>query len=271
MPRFSTHRERRRRPPGGTIAVLRALFALFALSGCGDEGAVKPHPNLPDPILLPLLAGSAWEYAVADTINGTPHQPGVRTDSLVGVRPFDGEPYFGFVTQGDSPETTWIRQEGPKLLVRPSVLTELPADSSLAGLTGALRASLPWLLTDFSAPAGTSWELLTLADTVEVSGYPLRVSVRVTAVSLGRRSLSVPAGSFDDVGVGRLTLQISYTVLIPLFPVPGGTYTRWEEVSAVDEVGVVQWRSGERTEVPGLPTTSIGSSARLRAYRPAPN
>jgi hypothetical protein len=191
-----------------------------------------------------------------------------RADSIAASAAFEGETYFCMVAGGNPPDTTWLRQAGQQLLTWPPLESRLPEDPELDDLTRALRSSFPWRVSDFALPAGASWPLLQAEDTLEIAGLPpIRVTASVSAASLGRFRLDVPAGSFDGAHGGRLTIAIDYEVLFPGFPVSGGTLTLTEETFVMDGVGIVLQREIERDETSGTGAQVSSTTSRLRRFR----
>ncbi len=245
-----------RRPIGPALATILMLLA----GACGDDSGTAPAGNgAGKPIHLPLAVGNRWSYAVT-RLEGQDADTTTQVDRLTGTRSYSGETYF--VMSSDqtwgSSETTLVRQSGQALLAVPGFAGQLEDSSAVGSFLRILAASLPWTLADFGAPPGRIDSFQ--ADTT-VSGYgDFTLSLEIW--SQGRGSIQVPAGTFEDVYLGKSVL----TVTGREGGIPFLSRTITTELAIADSVGVVRQKSEERLLATGNPEEVVSETALLRSY-----
>ena len=200
------------------------------------------------PGTFPLSTGSSWNYAQyggSENSNGAEEFQYTQQFAVAGTFRFEGKDYRDFrarVGSDDSPG--FLRQEGNIVYAVP------PADTAQYRWSGRMRASLPWKLFDFDAPAGSSWIPFSAVDTTSASGgfsgwsgsiYSMKVE------ALGICSVTVPAGSFSGVYHFRAT-QISES------QIPEDLYYQTdnstEDYYVVVSLGIVMRKSDSEQEMP---------------------
>jgi hypothetical protein len=246
-----------------TLASL--VFLGLLLSGCGSDK--KPTMvNGPNPMTFPLGLGDRWTYTVTDSSEAGPGPAYERADSVCGTTGFQGVSYFLLASRSPSgPDTTWLRQEGQRVFL----VIPWPDAADTAGtfIRERIRQSLPWKVLDFTASPNTSWVLLDTSGDIPQQGFVISVSVRASVSSLGRTSLAVPGGGYDDVYHAILTVEIEVEIMSGGTPMGRQKLTQSEELFVKDAIGIVRQVSRTSTEPPGGPATLSVSKAVLTGYR----
>lgn len=182
----------------------------LVLAGCGGDGGTGPGGG-GSPITFPLTIGNTWFYdASAETTSVATAR--VDTVRIAATQSVGGRTYYVLEDSGDDGPGTLIRQDGQDILVIPSFggPGPGPGDPIQEWLGRALEASLPWKFADMDAASGTSWTLVDADTLVDLGGTVDTLQVSFAASSLGRTSVSVPAGTFTDVYQGQVLGTISF-------------------------------------------------------------
>jgi hypothetical protein len=216
-----------------SLLVLLVVATAAFLGGCGDDdGGTSPGSGEPA-LTFPLTVGTTWYFST--DVSSKCQETYTDTTTVVGTQEFEGAVFA--VLQGTTAgldETILVRQAGNALHVVPPI--EIGKIRAPFGemLAQDLEETFPWKMADFGAASGTSWTLAQLTDTVLVQGVPVQVSYHFEATSMGRGSVSVPAGDYTDAYHGQMTMTM--TISNPPLQADLSTQDLW----IADGVGVVK-------------------------------
>jgi hypothetical protein len=180
----------------------------LALTACGDDNGTGPDGG-PSSITVPLAIGNTWTYeAASETLKIA--QSDIDTSRIVGTADYKGETYFIMeeISEGDTSEIL-IRQEGQDVFVVPPFAESRKDDPLGDWFSRVIVASLPWKYADMDASSGTSWVVAEAETTMQFGPEEQTVRVVASCSSLGRTSVSVPAGDYNNVYVGELSIEIT--------------------------------------------------------------
>jgi hypothetical protein len=224
---------RRKLVLSGRIA---CLLVALALCGCGDDGPTNAAPV--DPIVVPLAVGNWWVYDT--TITPKTGTTETDTTTIVGTENLYGEMWYVFVGSLED-DTLRVRQEGQNVYIVPRFGDDDPESENPAEeyLQRQVEESVPWKYADLDAASGTEWTLAEAETTFEfqvgdqMMEGTLELSIRMK--SLGRTTVSVPAGEFSDAYRGSARQLV-------VFSTSTGTdsMTADRDIWIVDGVGVVK-------------------------------
>lgn len=246
----------------GRSPIVLAL-ALVAIVGCdgGGGGTKPPDDGEKTPIHLPARVGNRWNYAVTiESGGGADTSSRVQTVVSTWTYPKDGQLYYALesITEPDPPETTFVRQEGQSVFAVPAEM--LIADTGVPEQDWVfrhLRGGLPWKLADFTGPTG---QIFAAAAETTIEGAQIQLSLNIA--SAGRSDLSIPAGTFSDVYLARVTqLMVAKQQGIVVVSLS----TR-DDLYIADSVGVVKEVVEERFRQGGQNEQVVRTTSLLRSY-----
>lgn len=219
--------------------LLLLLGGPTVLWGCsGDDGGTGP--DLGGDITLPLAVGNTWYYTTrVDTTSGfAAGAPDSAT--IASTETFDGETYFELDWEVDEDfDALYFRQAGQEVWLVPVFGEIVPGGSDLEAFLEDLAETFPWKFADFDAQAGTDWTAADVSGTVVVDVFgELDVHVTAAGSSLGRGTVQVPAGTYEDAYSGTFRLEYNATGPGFLFT-SSATYT----MSVAGGVGIVKIQS----------------------------
>ncbi len=193
------------------------LGAAIAFGGCGDDdgGTSSGNGEGLSEITFPFAIGNEWVFETVEDTVWTATPAFMETLRIVDERMEDGESYYVLhdIPNTDSDEIL-IRQEGQNIYVIPpfdddEFMNDNPFEK---WMERKMTESLPWKFADLDAPQGASWTELDAESTFVEKDGTYTVHIEARGRSLGRSSLSVPAGDFTDVHGSEITTQTSVTV-----------------------------------------------------------
>ena len=245
-----------------TCLILLGVGTLTA--GCGDDkGVLGPgNGSTPSEITLPLAVGNMWIYAT-DTDTTAMQTAAGDTSRVVGTETSAGETYY--VLENVSPagtERALVRQAGQEILVMPVPEEAKIGDPFQEWMDQVTTASLPWKIADLDAQDGSRWVEIDAASQFVLGGSDVTVRYEVHGASLGRDSVSVPAGDFTDAYRGefttRLTLRDPSGVLL-------SAMASSQEFWVADGVGIIKEVLSSSAEMDGGGYT-ITKTSELSSY-----
>ena len=219
------------------VLVLLGIWIIFA--ACGDDNGTGPSGGL-TPITFPLTIGNTWVHeAVSETLKVA--QARMDTSRVVGTEEVEGETFYVLEERSEG-ETTQIliRQDGQDILVIPPFDDTGNGNPVQRWFRRVIDESLPWKFADLDAASGSSWIIAEAETTIQFGAKADTFRVLATGSSLGRTTISVPAGSFDGVYVG----DIEMTVTMGAETSTPTSQTFW----VADDVGLVKDVSTEIVE-----------------------
>jgi hypothetical protein len=179
--------------------------------GCGnDDGVLGPgNGSTPSEITMPLAVGNMWVYVTG--IDSTAIQTTVvDTSRVVGTQTSAGETYY--VLENVSSQGTdraLVRQAGQDILVTPVFEKAKSQDPFQEWMDQITSASLPWKVADLDAQANSQWVEIDATSQFTLGGSDVTVRYEVHGASLGRDSVSVPAGDYTDAYRGEFTTRLT--------------------------------------------------------------
>ncbi len=213
------------------ILVTCGLFLpVLILAACGDDSTTDPGTNggTANSITFPLALGNEWIFNSVSTPRGAT----ADTSRIVGTEMFQGESYWVLQDSGDSGGGALLRQEGQELFVVLPDGEMARGDPLEAWVDAILNGSFPWKFAQFDAASGVSWTIAAAETTIDILREPTLISFSVTGSSLGRTSVTVPAGTYDDTYHGRITLSLEVG--------PAVAAQQIQEVWIHDDAGLVK-------------------------------
>jgi hypothetical protein len=195
--------------------LLRGFVAVFlgswiALTACGDDNGTGPGDGgSGSSITFPLEIGNVWIYE-AETETLKVAQSQMDTSRVVGTEEYEGETYYVVEggTEGET-EQILIRQQGQDIFVVPYLEKKRKDDPFEDWFNRVMEQSFPWKYADLDASSGSTW-IIAEAETTMLIGLDVEtIEIEIAGSSLGRESISVPAGDYDDVYVGGLTISLA--------------------------------------------------------------
>ncbi len=195
----------RRVAPPCWLAVSVLFSVLLLVAGCGKnssrptDGDTGPRT----PVTYPLAIGDRWTYSV-QVVSGQVADTLSRTDEIVGTVLRGGADYFrltGTPSDGSEADTTYLRQLDEAMFIYPDISFDATPEGSW--VARQVARSLPWKLADFTGPTGKVFQYGPVDTTFE-GEYVLELTIMTSSV--GRTSVTVPAGTYADVYRGRMTV-----------------------------------------------------------------
>jgi hypothetical protein len=247
-------------------AYFAALLLPLLLLACGGGDNDSSDDTPGTPVTMPLELGSSWEYDVSNQWNDDAPTTWTQVDSLTGRTAIDGFDYSVVETLValQEADTTFVRQSGQSVFIIPG---ELPAASSTSApinwAARTLKASLPWKVAEFTSPKG---QIASFTADTSFAQLNMTVRLQINSANLGRTSVDVPAGSFDDVYKGRLTRLVA----ISQGGITVATLTNTLDIYIKDAVGVVRQVSVEEYQETGAPGYTATTTLSLRSHRAGP-
>ncbi len=232
--------------------------------GCGDDdGGVRPdNGSTPSKITVPMAVGNTWIYTTETNTTAIP-TTAVDTSRVVGVETIDGETYY--VLENVTPEGTeraLVRQAGQDILVMPAFERAKSEDPFQQWMDQITSASLPWKIADFDAASGSQWVEIDATSQFTLGGSDVGVRYEVHGASLGRGSVSAPAGDYTDAYRGEFTTRL--TLRDPSGVMLSSMASRLE-YSIADGVGTIKEVLASSAEMEGGGYT-ITKTSELSSY-----
>jgi hypothetical protein len=224
---------------------LIVMSALALAAGCSDDDGdgVNDPPDNGVEVDFPTAEGSTWTYNRVTTLGIAGGD--VVTRRIAGTRQFEGQTYACLVEEDEfTADTLYLRQDGDMIYVYPDLDfsgEEFPEELG-QWFTQQYEASLPWLFANGDASVNAQWQILNATTTIMIKGIPFTVTMAFSGQRLASADVTVPAGTFDDTYVGRITSSISISGAV----FSGGS----QDVSTIyvaDDVGIVK-ETGVHTE-----------------------
>jgi hypothetical protein len=216
--------------PAGCLA----LVALLLATDCGKKSTQPEGDTGPKtPIMYPLAVGNQWIYGV-QVVSGLARDTLSRTDEIVGTDTRGGTDYFrltGIPSHGSAIDTTYMRQSDEAMFIFPDISFDTSPEG--AWVARHVGRSLPWRLADFTGPTGKVFQYGPV-DTIFDAGDALELTI-VTS-SVGRTSLTVPAGTYTDVYEGRMTVL----AVLRYGSVVAGQISSTKDLFIKDGVGLIK-------------------------------
>jgi hypothetical protein len=150
-----------------------------------------------------------WVYTTGTDTTAT-QTTAVDTSRIVGTETRDGVTYY--VLESVTPEGTdraLVRQAGQDILVMSAFERAKSEDPFQEWMDQITSASLPWKIADFDAASGSQWAEIDATSQFTLGGSDVAVRYEVHGASLGRGSVSVPAGDYTDAYRGEFTTRLT--------------------------------------------------------------